>query len=49
LVATILGNSPAFSAGPAGEWTYQQLSLRVEDDPGRLDLLEPANAAPKEK
>jgi hypothetical protein len=32
-----------------GEWTYQQLTLKVEDVPERLNLLEPASDAPKEK
>ena len=32
-----------------GEWTYQQLTLKVEDSSERVDLLEPPSAVPKEK
>jgi hypothetical protein len=32
-----------------GEWTYQQLKLRVEDGSDQLDLLRPETAVPKEK
>ena len=32
-----------------GEWTYQRLTLRVNDSPERLDLLAPAGAVPKER
>jgi hypothetical protein len=33
----------------AGEWTYQQLTLKVGDDSAPVDLLEAPSAAPKEK
>ena len=32
-----------------GEWTYQQLTLKVEDGSAPVDLLQPPSAAPKEK
>jgi hypothetical protein len=32
-----------------GEWTYQQLTLTVEDAPDQLDVLLPETAVPKEK
>ena len=33
----------------AGEWTYQQLTLKAEDSSERVDLLKPPSAEPKEK
>lgn len=32
-----------------GQWTYQKLTLKVEDGLQSLDLLEPAGATPQEK
>ena len=32
-----------------GEWTYQQLTLKVKDSSERVDLLKPPSAEPKEK